>query len=59
MYGDLKMSANQLQLALETPGLDAVQRARFSARLDEIRAAMPKERKNTVADDNDGGNGRH
>jgi len=59
MYGDLKMSANQLQLALETPGLDAVQRARFSARLDEIRAAMPKERKTTVADDTGGGNGRH
>jgi predicted Zn-dependent protease len=58
MYGDLKMSANQLQLALETPGLDAVQRARFSARLDEIKAAMPKkERKDTVADDNGGGNG--
>jgi predicted Zn-dependent protease len=57
MYGDLKMSATQLQLALETPGLDAIQRARFSARLDEIKAAMPKERKNTVADDNGGGNG--
>jgi hypothetical protein len=34
-----------------------VQRARFSARLDEIKAAMKKDRKNTVADDND--NGRH
>jgi predicted Zn-dependent protease len=58
MYGDLKMAAAQLQLALEIPGLDAVQRARFSARLDEIKAAMsPKDRKNTVADDN--GSGRH
>ena len=58
MYGDLKMAAAQLQLALELPGLDAIQRARFSARLDEIKAAMPKDRKNTVAEDN-GGNGRH
>ncbi len=57
MTGDLKMSVMQLQLALSLPGLDAVQRARFSARLDEIKAAMPKDRKNTVADDT--GGGRH
>jgi len=55
MSGDLKMAAAQLQLALTLPGLDAIQRARFSARLDEIKAAMPKDRK--VADDN--GNSRH
>ena len=55
MNGDLKMSAAQLQMALALPGLDPIQRARFSARLDEIKAAMPKDRKNTVADDN----GRH
>ncbi|MDB6085476.1 MAG: hypothetical protein JWN43_3357 [Gammaproteobacteria bacterium] len=59
MNGDLKMSATQLQLALSLPGLDAIQRARFSARLDEIKAAMPKDRKNTVADDSGGGGGRH
>ncbi|HEY3655496.1 MAG TPA: M48 family metalloprotease [Steroidobacteraceae bacterium] len=58
MNGDLKMSATQLQLALTLPGLDAIQRARFSARLDEIKAAMPKDRKNTVADDNGNSNGR-
>jgi predicted Zn-dependent protease len=57
MNGDLKMSATQLQLALSLPGLDPIQRARFSARLDEIKAAMPKDRKNTVADDNGNGNG--
>jgi len=57
MYGDLKMSATQLQLALELPGLDPIQRARFSARLDELKAAMKKERKNTVADDNGSGSG--
>src|SRR5271167_1703730 len=59
MSGDLKMAANQLELGLGMPGLDPIQRARFSARLEEVRAAMPKERKNTVADDNGGGNGRH
>jgi hypothetical protein len=60
MTGDLKMAANQLELGLEMPGLDPIQRARFSARLEEVRAAMPKNRKNTVADDNgDSGNGRH
>ena len=59
MNGDLKMAANQLELGLGMPGLDPIQRARFSARLDEVRAAMPKDRKNTVADDNTGGKGRH
>jgi hypothetical protein len=34
-----------------------VQRGRISARLEEVRAAMPKDRKNTVADDNGDGNG--
>jgi predicted Zn-dependent protease len=58
MSGDFKMALNQLQLGLGMPGLDPIQRARFSARLEEVRAAMPKDRKNTVADDN-GGNGRH
>jgi predicted Zn-dependent protease len=60
MSGDLKMAANQLQVGLSMPGLDPIQRARFSARLEEVRAAMPKDRKNQVADDNSGGgNGRH
>jgi predicted Zn-dependent protease len=60
MSGDLKMASNQLQLGLELQGLNPIQRARFSALLEEVRAAMPKDRKNTVADDNGGGgNGRH
>jgi predicted Zn-dependent protease len=58
MNGDLKMAANQLQLGLSMPNLDPVQRARLSARLEEVRAAMPKDRKTTVADDNGGGSGR-
>ncbi|MDP9010723.1 MAG: M48 family metalloprotease [Pseudomonadota bacterium] len=60
MTGNLTMAFNQLQMALSLPGLDAVQRARYSARLEEIRAAMPKKNKGTVADDNrNGGNGRY
>jgi len=58
MSGNLVMAANQLQLALTLPGLDAVQRARYSARLEEVRAAMPKKNKNTVADDRSGNSGR-
>ncbi len=46
------MASNQLQLALGLPDLNPIQRARFSALLEEVRAAMPKNRKNTVADDN-------
>jgi predicted Zn-dependent protease len=57
MNGDLNMASNQLQLALGLPDLNAIQRARVSAMLEEVRAAMPKNRKNTVADDN--GSGRH
>jgi predicted Zn-dependent protease len=54
MNGDLMTASNQLALALGLPNLNAIQRARISAMLDEVRAAMPKNRKNTVADDNDG-----
>jgi beta-barrel assembly-enhancing protease len=59
MNGDLPTASNQLALALSLPNLNAIQRARISALLDEVRAAMPKNRKNTVADDNGSGNGRH
>lgn len=57
MTGNLQMASNQLQLALTLPGLDAVQRARYSARLEEVRAAMPKKNKDTVADDRTGNAG--
>jgi beta-barrel assembly-enhancing protease len=56
MTGELQKGLGQLQLALAQPSLDAIQRARLSARLEEVRAAMPKNRNNTVADGN--GNGR-
>ena len=59
MNGDLLSASNQLQLALGLPNLNPIQRARISAMLEEVRAAMPKNRKNTVADDSGSGNGRH
>jgi predicted Zn-dependent protease len=57
MTGDLNMAYNQLQLALGLPGLDAIQRARYSARLEQVRAALPKNRKGQSADDNRNGSG--
>ena len=59
MTGNLMMAMNQLQLALTLPGLDAVQRARYSARLEEVRAALPKKNKNTMADERGENNGRY
>jgi predicted Zn-dependent protease len=57
MSGDLAMSSTQLQLALGLPGLNAIQRARISARLEEVRAVLAKDRKTARADQN--GNGGH
>ncbi len=59
MTGNLMMAMNQLQLALTLPGLDAVQRARYSARLEEVRAALPKKNKNTMADERGEYSGRY
>jgi predicted Zn-dependent protease len=42
MGGDLMLAMNQLQMALAVPNTTPVQRARFRARLDEIRAVMPR-----------------
>jgi beta-barrel assembly-enhancing protease len=58
MTGNLQMAINQLQLALTLPGLDAVQRARYSARLEEVRSYLPKKNRDTVADDR-GSNSGH
>jgi predicted Zn-dependent protease len=58
MSGDLKSAAAQLQLALEIPNLDPIQRARYAARLEQVRAAIPKEKKQQVAEEARGGNGR-
>jgi predicted Zn-dependent protease len=44
MGGDLPLAINQLELALSVPNLTSVQRAKFSARLKELREALPRER---------------
>jgi predicted Zn-dependent protease len=48
MTGNLDAAYSQLQMALSMPGLDPVQRARISARLEQVHEAMPKTHK--VAD---------
>ncbi len=58
MSGELMMASNELQLALGFPGTNAVQRARFSARLDEVRAAIPKGRRGAATEDSTQGSGR-
>jgi predicted Zn-dependent protease len=50
MSGDLVLAANQLQMALAVPKITEVQRARFRARLDEVRAAMPKKMRMQASD---------
>jgi predicted Zn-dependent protease len=44
MGGDLPLAINQLELALSVPGINGQQRAKFGARLQELRDALPKER---------------
>ena len=44
MSGDLPLAINQLELALSVPDISNVQRAKFVARLKEIREWLPKER---------------
>jgi predicted Zn-dependent protease len=44
MGGDLPLAINQLELALSVPNLTPVQRSKFTARLKELREALPKER---------------
>jgi predicted Zn-dependent protease len=43
LSGDLMLAINQLQLALAVPNLTDVQRARFTARLEQLREYVPKE----------------
>ncbi|MEO8444642.1 MAG: M48 family metalloprotease [Gammaproteobacteria bacterium] len=43
LKGDVIMAADQLRLALSIPGLDAVQKARFTSRLAEIQEWLDRE----------------
>jgi beta-barrel assembly-enhancing protease len=63
MNGELDRSSSELRLALALPDLNPIQRARFSARLEEVRAALARDKKrnksrNGDGDGGDGGNGR-
>lgn len=40
--GDLNLAADELRVALGIPGLDSVQRARFSSRLTEIQQVLTR-----------------
>jgi predicted Zn-dependent protease len=44
MNGDLPLAVRQLELALKTPGIESVQRARYEARMAEIRQHLPEMR---------------
>ena len=48
MSGNLRLAIDQLVLALGTPGLDSVQRARMDARLKEFQEYLPRRRNNTA-----------
>lgn len=54
--GDLSLAVSQLQMALATPSLTQVQRARFEARLEEIQRAMPRKMR-YESDQQSGGRG--
>jgi cytochrome b len=43
--GDVVMAADQLRLALSIPGLDSVQKARFTSRLAEIQEWLDREQR--------------
>jgi beta-barrel assembly-enhancing protease len=47
--GDLPMAAQQLQLALASPNLTPIQRARYQARLDEVREYLQHTRLRRVS----------
>ncbi len=57
MFGDLPLAINQLELALSVPAITDVQRARYVARLKEIREAMPRQKRSAPPDDQ-GSDGR-
>lgn len=56
--GDLPLAVSQLQMALATPNLTPVQRARFEARLEQIQRAMPRKIRNEMERQSGSGRGR-
>ncbi|HSG65291.1 MAG TPA: M48 family metalloprotease [Gammaproteobacteria bacterium] len=47
---NLPLAIGQLQMALESPGVNAVDRSRYRARLDQIAEAMPEEMRRRMDD---------
>jgi predicted Zn-dependent protease len=58
MSADLPLAMNQLELALSVPNITEVQRRRYSARLNELREALPKERARLAKPDEGGDSSR-
>jgi predicted Zn-dependent protease len=58
MSADLPLAMNQLELALSVPNISEVQRRRYTARLNELREALPKERARLARPDEDGDSSR-
>jgi predicted Zn-dependent protease len=58
MSADLPLAMNQLELALSVPNITEVQRRRYSARLNELREALPKERARLARPNDDDDSGR-
>ena len=54
MGGDLMLAINQLELALSVPSITDQQRAKFVARLKEVREWLPKERNRSKQPRRDG-----
>jgi beta-barrel assembly-enhancing protease len=50
--GNIQLAAQQLQLALVSPHISAIQRARYQARLDEVREYLASLKKRQLASDN-------
>jgi predicted Zn-dependent protease len=57
LSGDLMLAINQLQMALGVPDLTEIQRARFQARLDQLREYLPKREARMADRETPGGDG--
>jgi predicted Zn-dependent protease len=55
MNGELPKSLAQLQIALGLPDLNPIQRARFSARLEEVKSALYRDKKGNPTSDSSRG----
>ena len=54
MIGSGPLAVNQLRMALESPNVNSIDRARIEARLAQIREFMPDEQRRRRRDDEDG-----